>query len=247
MEADKLKEILGIEGDEQNEKIEAAIAAIDEETAGLVSTKDKLRQQVKDLDKRVKAFKDIDLEEIETMKTELEELRDAASSTDPDGKTKTITDEERKELGLLRRENKKLQEQTETERKAREEVTGKYHGSLKETRLRKALKEINVLPEDEDLIYDAFVNKAKIEEIDGSAVIQFTNKDGLDLPPEEFFADWAKTDSAKRHIKPPDNSGGGARGGTKTGGGKTMPRADFEKLEPAAKQEFITAKGQVTD
>jgi len=243
MDLDKLKEILGIEGTEQDEKIEAAIAAINEETAGLVSTKDKLRLQVKDLDKRLKAFKDVDLEAIDGMKTELEELREAAA-----GKGGGVTPEERKELALLQRENKKLNEQVENERKGREIATKQVHDSLKERELRKALKGINVLSEDEDLIYDAFVNKAKIEEIDGSPVVQFTNKDGLDLPPNEFFADWAKSDSAKRHIRPPDNSGGGARGGSGTGSAKIMKLAEFNQLSPDEQMEFMTEKhGQVTE
>jgi len=248
MEAGKLKEILGIEGDEQDEKVEAAITAITEETTGLVSTKDKLRVQVKDLDKRLKAFKDIDLEEIETMKTELVELREAAEADDgdDDGKPRKISAEERK--AIEDRATKKLSEQLEALETKYGEVTGKYQGSLKERALRKALKDINVIPEDEDLIYDAFANKAKIEEIDGSPVIQFTNKDGLDLPPDEFFADWAKTDSAKRHIKAPDNSGGGAHGGDGSGKGKQLTRAEFDKLDPDAKKDFvIEQKGKVVD
>jgi hypothetical protein len=247
MEADKLKEILGIEGDEQNEKIEAAIAAINEETAGLVTTKDKLRQQVKDLDKRLKSYKDIDLEEIEEMKTELVTLREAAEAAAKGGDGK-LTAEEQKELNQLRRDNKKLAEENASERKAREDVTGKYHGSLKERALRAAIKKVNVKPEAEDIIYQAFANVATVEDVDGETVIQLKNKDGLNLPPEEYFTDWAKTDAAKEFIKPPDNSGGNARGGSGTGSGKTMRLTEFNQLSPAEQMAFMTEKhGQVID
>ena len=246
MEAEKLKEILGIEGTEQDEKVEAAIAAINEETENLVKTKDKLREQVRDLDKRLKAFKDVDLEEIESMRTELEELREAAEGDEGgDGKPRKISADERK--AIEERATKKLQEQLDALQTKLDTVQGKYHGKLKESSLRTALKKVGVLPEDEDLIYEAFVNKASVEDVDGETVIHLKNKDGLDLPPEEFFADWAKTESAKKYIKKPDNSGGGANGGSGPGKGKTISRAQFDQLEAGDKQKFMADGGKVTD
>ena len=247
MEAEKLKEILGIEGDEQDEKIETAITAINEETEGLVKTKDKLRQQVRDLDKRLKAFKNVDIEEVEQMRTELEELREAAEAGDGDGdgKPRKINADERK--AIEERATKKLQEQLDGLQTKLDDVLGKYHGTLKERSLKDAIKKVNVKDEAIDLIFRAFRSEATIEDIDGEAVIQLKNKDGLNLPPEEFFADWAKSESAKEFIKPPDNSGGGANGGKGPGKGKTISRAQFDQLQQAEKAEFTSKGGTVND
>ena len=165
--------------------------------------------------------------------------------TEATGSRGKISADERK--AIEDRATKKLQEQLDALQTKLDTVQGKYHGKLKESSLRGALKKVGVLPEDEDLIYEAFVNKASVEDVDGETVIHLKNKDGLDLPPEEFFADWAKTESAKKYIKKPDNSGGGANGGSGPGKGKTISRAQFDQLEAGDKQKFMADGGKVTD
>ncbi|MEX2444496.1 MAG: hypothetical protein WD492_12885 [Alkalispirochaeta sp.] len=253
MEVEKLKEILGIEDDSMDEKLEAAVTAMNEETQNLVKTKDKLREQVKDLDKKLKSFKDVDLEEVETMRTELEELREAANA-EPGETGKKISPEERK--AIEERAAKKVQDQLDSLQKRYDELekthegaVSKYHNTLVERELRQAIKKNGVKPEAEDLIFRAFRSDAQVEvDDDGSEFVHFQNKDGLKLPPEEYLADWAKTDSAKEFIKPPENTGGGAHGGGGPGKGKQLPRAEFNKLSPAEQHKFVTEQqGSVVD
>lgn len=241
MDPEKLKEILG-DGVE-DDKITAVIDAINEETEGLVRTKDKLREQVKDLDKRLKAFKDVDLEEIAQLRAELEDLRNSGDQGDGEGRK--INAEERK--AIEERATKKLQEQLSSVETRLSEVTSRYHATLSERELRDAIAKVGVKSEAQDIIYRAFRNEAKVEDVDGELVVQIKSKDGLNLSPAEFLADWAKTDSAKEFIKAPDHSGGGARGGGGPGKGKTLTRAQFDQLGDGDRKQFVTDGGKVAD
>ena len=226
MDAETLKGIWGIDDDE---KINAAIKAFDEETEGLRKTKNLLREQVKDFEKKLKAYEGIAPEEIASMKEELEELREAAESSDGEGQQRKITAEERK--AIEERATRKLQEQLEGLQTRLTDVTQRYHGTLIDRELREAIQKVGFKAEAQDLIYKAFRNEAKVEEIDGELVVQLKNKDGLNLSPEEFLTDWSKSDSAKEFIKPPENTGGGARGGNSPSTKKPEEYTERERVE----------------
>lgn len=64
----------------------------------------------------------------------------------------------------------------------------------------------------------------------------------------DYVSDWAKSDEGKHFISAPNNSGGGASGGTSTQSGtKTMTRAQFDAADANAKVEFSKAGGKITD
>jgi hypothetical protein len=65
----------------------------------------------------------------------------------------------------------------------------------------------------------------------------------------DFAKEWAQSDEGKSFVTVPGSSGGGSAGpGSGAGSaGKTMSRASFETLDPAARLEFSRAGGTLTE
>lgn len=64
----------------------------------------------------------------------------------------------------------------------------------------------------------------------------------------DYVSEWSKSDEGKHFIAAPSNSGGGSTGGGNAGGGgKTMPRAQFDKISSAEKQGFLKDGGKLID
>ena len=65
----------------------------------------------------------------------------------------------------------------------------------------------------------------------------------------EFITEWSQGDEGKHFIGAPNNSGTGAPGNKVPGANtsQTLTRAAFEALAPAAKMEFSTKGGTLTD
>lgn len=254
MDKEKLKAILSeIFGEDvAGELVDKATDTVFSEIENLVKVKDQLRKQARTLEKKLKDFDGVDLEEIESLRSELEELREAAESGQGES-GKGLSVEERE--AIERRAVKKVQDQLDALQKRydsldeqHQESVAKYHNTLIERDLRQAIKKTNVKSEAEDLIYKAFRSDAQVEVDDeGAEFVHFKNKDGLKLPPEEYLADWGKTDAAKEFIKAPENSGGGAHGGGSSGRSKSMTRVQFEALDPAARQKALEDKVEVID
>lgn len=59
--------------------------------------------------------------------------------------------------------------------------------------------------------------------------------------------EWAAGDVGKKFVAAPNNSGGGAPGGGGAQGGKTMPRTQFDALDPAARMAAVKDGTKIVD
>lgn len=110
----------------------------------------------------------------------------------------------------------------------------------------KATKDLNIRPELREDLRDVLYARNKFERktIDGEA--KYLNAESRNV--KDVLGAYLQTDAGKAYLIN-GNSGGGA-GGSKTpagGNGKTMKRADFEALEPAARVQAVTEKVTVVD
>ncbi len=110
----------------------------------------------------------------------------------------------------------------------------------------KAIKDLNIRPELRDDLRDVLYARNKFERktIDGEA--KYLNGESRNV--KDVLGAYLQTDAGKAYLVN-GNSGGGA-GGSKTpngAGGKTIKRADFDALEPAAQAQTIADKVVVVD
>lgn len=83
--------------------------------------------------------------------------------------------------------------------------------------------------------------------VDGDTRKAVAMKDGKELDLESFITEFVGSDEGKAYIPGGLNSGGGATPGSGSAGSKTMKRAAFEALDPAAKMEFSKGGGTLTE
>lgn len=123
------------------------------------------------------------------------------------------------------------------------------HKLMKDDGLRKALVESGVKKEFLDAAHALLLRDIEVDDEKGEAFAKLV-KDGKEsrLAIPEHVKAWAASETGKAFIGAPVSSGGGAQGG---GGGapgaKTMTRAAFEALDPAAKSAFSIEHGTLTD
>lgn len=244
MTIEQLKELTEIEDEE---RLNAIVAAFDQETQGLVRTKDTLRSQVKDLEKRIKNYDGLDPEKYAEMQEELEQLRDATRKQNDNGEGGNKTgDQELK--AMEERLTKKYTEQLSRKDEDLRATKSELHSMLINIKMREAIEKVGVADEHRGLVFEAFRNRAAVDEIDGNRVVQIPTGDGLKLPPDEFFKDWASTDEGKRYIKARVNSGGDARGGS---GGKDGPkvvkRSEWESMDQSERAKVAAEGYKITD
>lgn len=238
MTLERLKELTQLEDEEQLTQI---LGEIEDGERGLVRTKDSLLSQVKALKEKVKAFDGVDLGEYAEMQEELEQLRQKAT-TGNGGK------ESAEELRAMEeRLTRKFSDQLSKKDEELGSVRKRLHTTLIGQELRSALEQVGVAEEHRDLIFNAFRNRAKAEEIEGDVVVQLETPEGLALSPSEYFKDWSASDQGKRYIKAPVNSGGSATGGRngKAGGQKEITRSEFEKMDHPQRAKFFEDGGTV--
>lgn len=242
MDAEKLGEILEIEDEE---KIGSVLQAIQEETQGLVRNKEALLGEVKELKKKMKNFEGIDVEEYQQMKEELERLQ-TENEQSQNGQSKSNTKDELK--AMEERLTKKYGEQMNRKDEELSNLRSRYYSTLIGQELRSAIEKVSVADEHRGLIFNAFRNSARVEDIDGQPTVQLTTQEGLKLTPTEFFKDWAASEEGKRYIKAPGNSGGDAVGGRGSKGGvKEISRAEFDKKPPAERAQLMRDKVRLVD
>lgn len=106
------------------------------------------------------------------------------------------------------------------------------------------------LPGSAGILLPHIEGRLSVEMKDGLAIVRVLDKDGK--PSALSVDDLRKEIEGDAAFAPilvgSKASGSGAPGGKGEAGAKTMSRADFDQLDPAAKMKFVTEdKGQVVD
>jgi hypothetical protein len=126
---------------------------------------------------------------------------------------------------------KRLERQYAEEKQQREEISGKYRGSLQKAAIAEALSGHEFIARD---IVETFVSQRLTWEGDD---LLFRSDDGRLIPVKDGVAGIAK--SRPEILKPTGSGGAGVRSTNagSGGGAKTMTRSEFEAMAPAQKLE----------
>lgn len=135
---------------------------------------------------------------------------------------------------------KRLERENQTLKAAAEEVSGKYKTSLQRAAIADALGGHDFIARD---IVETFVSNRLTWEGDD---LLFKGDDGRLMPIKDGVAGIAKT--RPELLKPTGTGGAGVRSSNAggNGGAKTMTRAEFEAMPPAAKVEAAKSGVQLT-
>jgi uncharacterized membrane-anchored protein YjiN (DUF445 family) len=199
---------------------EAIKTAVDEATQGLVSKRDELLKEVKDL-RKGKSFDPADLDklenEIDSLKSELTKAQKAAQ---------------------------KATKEAETYKQSLESEQSAVRNLLVETGLTDALTKHGVSnPVLLKAAKQMLASSVKLEQDGDTRVAKLGDKSLADA-----IKEWAGGDEGKHFVTAQQNSGGGASGGSGTGGAApTMTRAQFDLLAPAKKAETMRLGTTLTD
>lgn len=221
-----------------------------EDTSGLKSALEKERKANKELDKKVKRWEALGKsdEEISQLLAAHEEAerKNAEASGDH---TKI----------LKQHQDKWAKEKTDLEGELNA-ARASERGAIIENRVLTALTKANATEEGMDLLPDRLSNRIKFETVDGKRVVKIMQADGetpmagTGKDGEATFDDLAKEAVTKwpSLFKGSGNSGSGKKpgegGGGGNGGGKTITRAEFNKLTPAEQMKTATeGKVQIID
>lgn len=124
---------------------------------------------------------------------------------------------------------KRLERQLQEAATARDEISGKYRGSLQKAAIAEALSGHEFIARD---IVETYVSNRLAWEGDD---LLFKADDGKLLPVKDGVASIAKT--RPELLKSTGTGGAGVRSSNAGSVGKTMTRADFEAMTPQAKVE----------
>lgn len=174
-----------------------------------------------------------------------------ASGGDDDGKVAELEAKIEELTGAIAAEKKaaaKIAQERDTFKAAAESERGAVSKLILEGGLTEALTKAGVrkelLPAARAYLKERGALSVKV---DGEARKAVAMKDGKELDLESFVTEFVGTDEGKAYIPGGLNSGGGANPGSGSAGSKSMKRAAFEALDPAAKMEFSKGGGTLTE
>jgi hypothetical protein len=135
---------------------------------------------------------------------------------------------------------KRTERERDDAKKLADEASGKYRSSLQKAAIAEALGGHEFVARD---IVETYINQRLVWEGDD---LFFKSDDGKLIPPKDGVAGIAKT--RPELLKPTGTGGAGMRQSNagSGGGGKTMTRAEFEAMEPAARVEAAKSGVQLT-
>lgn len=206
---------------EVQEAIKAAVkTAVEAETSGLIAKRDELLSEVK----RLKKGQEIKPEQYEALENELDSYKEKL--TEANKLVKTTQTEFEKVKKMFDAESsftsKLLVDNGLQAELVKAGVTNPAHLKAVKSMLSSQVQ-------------------VKIEGDERKAVIG-------DKTLSDFVSEWSKSDEGKHFVAAPSNSGGGSTGGGNAGGGgKTMPRAQFDKISSAEKASFLKDGGKLID
>lgn len=206
---------------EVQEAIKAAVkTAVEAETSGLIAKRDELLSEVK----RLKKGQEIKPEQYEALENELESYKDKL--TEANKLVKNTQTEFEKVKKMFEAENsftsKLLVDNGLQAELMKAGVTNPAHLKAVKSMLSSQVQ-------------------VKVEGDERKAVIG-------DKTLSDYVSEWSKSDEGKHFIAAPANTGGGSTGGgNASGGGKSMPRAQFDKISSAEKASFLKDGGKLID
>ncbi len=210
--------------DMNDAEIKAAVkelidAAVTEATEGLKAKNSELLGKIKKLQKDSA----IDPAEYSALQTELEQTKEKLA-------------EATKQLKAVTSDSEKTKKALESEKAAVEKL-------IVDNGLNDAILKAGVKPEMSKAV-KALLASQVVLKADGdtrTAVIG-------DKPLNDAVLEWAKSDEGKHFVAAAASSGTGATGG-KPGadGAKVMMRAEFDKLDPAKRMEFVKGGGELRE
>lgn len=205
---------------EVQEAIKAAVkTAVESETSGLIAKRDELLAEVK----KLKKGQEIKPEQYEALENELESYKDKLTEANKIVKT--------------------TQTEFEKVKKMFEAESSYTNNLLVENGLNEALVKEGVKKEFLPAVKSMFKSQVQVK-VEGDARKALIGDKTL----SDYVSEWSKSDEGKHFIAAPNNSGGGSTGGGNAGGGgKTMPRAQFDKISSAEKAVFLKDGGKLID
>lgn len=203
---------------------EAVAKLIADAKEGIEAKNSELLAEVKKLKADIRKTQDIKPEDLAALEAERDTLAAKLASTEKAAKD--------------------AQKAAETAQKALEAESGVTHKLLAENGLMAELTKAGISDPD-------FLAAAKAMHIGSVKVIaEGEERKAMygDKPIADAIKEWASTDTAKKFISAPANSGGGANGsGGAKGNEKTVLRSQFDTMSHAERATFAKEGGKVVD
>jgi len=144
------------------------------------------------------------------------------------------------------RQLKKFETELKAEREARQSIEQRYHGTLTERELSRAL-EANKYTQHKPVLQQILQGRSKVEIIEGKEVVTVRDDSGYNVPVDEYFKTYfPNTEIGKNYADKPVNTGAGAHSISGGGSGKRMPESQFNKLPPREQAKIVNSGVDVT-
>lgn len=204
--------------------VEAAVAKVQESIDKLEAKNEELVGDLRKARAEARKAKEIDPAEVERLEAQVEELTGKLTAAEKAAKDATTT--------------------AEKATKALEAESAFTQKLLIQDGLKSALIGAGVKDEDHlDVLSAKFAGGAKVVTEGDERKAMYGDK-----PLTDFIKEWAGTDSGKKYVAAPANSGGGAGGGKGgEGGPKTVTRAEFDAMSHTDRSKFSVDGGKVVD
>lgn len=236
MDIEKIKE-LGIEDDDLANKL---VETVEQEVSGLKRNADSILSEKKKLADQLKQFDGVDPEEYRTLKQKMQEIeqKQLQGETDPDK--------------LLQKLEEKYRPQIEAKDKELERIKANWIEDRRKNAISDAVSKHGANPHTMPRFLDGFVEAI---DKDGEVVLSVLSDDGTPILGEDgkpmsvsAFVESLKGKEEYAGLFPPSGlSGGGATNTSGRPAGKTMKRESFDKLDHAARHEFVKGGGKIVD
>lgn len=219
------KFVLDIEGIDDHPKVRGVITANREN----VKKRDQYKARAEELEGKVAGLPDdFDADEWTRLK--------AGEGGKPDEAMQALKDQHARAIEGLKAKNKTDLDAVSAQIAERD---GYIDRTTRNDELRKALRDVGVdMDQHEDVLLDHLGKRVKVQRSDDGRRTAIVETDLGDLPVADFVKEWSGAKGKAYLGKPsgPDPKGNG----NARGGGKTMTRADFEKLDPASQSKAMT-------
>jgi regulator of replication initiation timing len=212
--AEGFKGIVKEMGYETPEEIEG----LKKKNTDLILDKKKMRLEMDDVKKRLD---EIDVEEYIELKSK------KGKDTDKDVETR------------LQRDLKKAEDRAKAAEDANGKTSSFLNSVLIKAQLSDAIDANGFDVKHKDLLLSAFSGRAKVEIDDKGHNVIIDNGDTLGVPANEFFKNYAGTDSGKAYLRQATQRGSGSQSFDSGAQGKTIKREAFDNLSPADQMKAI--------